>query len=360
MESGTQEQPTFQEETSRSFAAECCDLTMQDIMSKDVVTAAPEDTVFTAIKRMSESGISCVIVLEGEKVVGILTEKDVLRAVAGEKVDFRRVTVGETMMSPVHTGSPDTSLLEASRLMQVHRIKRLPILEASRLIGVVTQTDITRGLVTLSPLKAVADIMTRQITTVSVETPVSEAARLMAAKGISCLIATHKDEPAGILTEKDLIRRVGALQKDPAHTPVADVMSFPIIAIPSSYSVLAAGKKMDSMHLHRLAVMQDKKICGIITQTDIMRAIRCELERREREQREWAAELTSLVQDTIHDLQKLQQMLQQLDVSGQVPGRGGDLQVSRHGTADQAGGIETACKPLIQMLRQSAHASIPR
>jgi predicted transcriptional regulator len=359
MESATHEGQSLGGEGPRGPGVEACTLTMKDIMSRDVVTATPADTVLTAIKHMSESGISCVIVVENEQVVGILTEKDVLRAVAGEVVDFRRIKVAEAMVSPVHTVSPDTSLLSASRLMQAHNIKRLPMLEQGRLVGIVTQTDITRGLVTFSPLKSVSDIMTRDIATIDVGAPVSQAARTMAAKGISCLIASHRGEPAGILTERDLIRRVGALQKNPAQTTVADIMSFPIIAIPSSYSVLSAGQKMDSMHLHRLAVTQGKKICGIVTQTDIMRAIRCELERQEGEQREWVADLALLVGKTIDDLRKLQELLQRLDASMNAPGKCG-AQGSGHGPLDPSGGLPAACQPLIQALRQSAGASVPR
>jgi CBS domain-containing protein len=358
MEPATYEEHPAGDEASRDPTAESCDLTMQDIMTRDIVTTTPADMVSTAIKRMSEGGISCVIVVDEHKVVGIVTEKDVLRVVASEEADFRRLHVSEMMTARVHTVSPRTSVLLASRLMQTHQIKRLPVVENERLVGIVTQTDITRGLVTLHPLKSVSDIMTRTIVTIGVEATVSQAARAMAAKGISCLVAVHRGEPAGILTEKDLIRRVGALQKDPAQTLVADVMSFPIIAIPASYSVLSAGKKMDSMHLHRLAVTEGKKICGIVTQTDIMRAIRCELERRENEQQEWATGLALLVQDTIDDLRKLQCLLQKLGPSAEAAERT-DGHVCKHRPTESTGPIGAACRPLIQMLQPSGPTSIP-
>jgi CBS domain-containing protein len=253
-------------------------------------------------------------VLEEERVVGILSEKDVLRAVADPETDFRRLTVAMGMSSPVHSLSPEDTVLTASRLMQSRHIKRVPILENDRLVGIVTQTDITRGLVTLSPLKSIADIMSRNIATMPVDATIAEAAREMTSKGISCVVATHRGEPAGIVTEKDLIRRVAALQKDPAQTRVADVMSFPIIAIPATYSILSAGKKMDSMHLHRLIVMQNKRVCGIVTQTDIMTTIRRELERLEGEHSEWTMGLATLVQNTLDDLQKLQEVLRSLGI----------------------------------------------
>jgi signal-transduction protein with cAMP-binding, CBS, and nucleotidyltransferase domain len=114
---------------------------------------------------------------------------------------------------------------------------------------------------------------------------------------------------AGILTEKDLLRRVVALHKDPAATHVADIMSFPIATVPSSFSVLSAGRKMDQMHLHRLVVMDEGRVCGIVTQTDIMRAVRHQLEKLQAERRVMTSELGALVQYVMSDLEKLKHFL---------------------------------------------------
>jgi signal-transduction protein with cAMP-binding, CBS, and nucleotidyltransferase domain len=111
---------------------------------------------------------------------------------------------------------------------------------------------------------------------------------------------------SGIVTEKDLIRRVVALHKDPAETQVVEMMSFPLVAVPPSYSVLSAGKKMDTMHLHRLVVMKDNAVAGIVTQTDIARAVRGELERLQREHETVTREMGDLIQYVMEDLEKLQ------------------------------------------------------
>jgi CBS domain-containing protein len=173
-------------------------------------------------------------------------------------------------------------------------------------VGIVTQTDITRGLISISPLKAVSDIMSTDVATVDTGATVAEAARIMSAKGISCLIAMRRSAVSGIVTEKDLIRRVVALHKDPAETQVVEMMSFPLVAVPPSYSVLSAGKKMDTMHLHRLVVMKDNAVAGIVTQTDIARAVRGELERLQREHETVTREMGDLIQYVMEDLEKLQ------------------------------------------------------
>ncbi len=285
------------------------DLKIQDIMSCEMVTASRDDTVFSAAKKMSENNVSCVIVVDEEMVIGILTDKDMLKGIAGQDRQFHHLLVEDRMSNPVEIVAPETSIMAAGKVMELHGIKRLPVVDAGRLIGIVTQTDITRGLISISPLKAVSDIMTTDVASVDTAATVAEAAQVMSSRGISSLIATHRHEVAGIVTEKDLLRRVVALRKDPIQTQVVDIMSFPMISVPPSYSVLSAAKKMDVMHLHRLVVMTDNQIYGIITQTDITRAIRSEFEKLQQKRKASNAELNGLIRNATEDLEQLQLFL---------------------------------------------------
>lgn len=287
-------------------------LTVGDIMSANVVIAHVDDTVFSAARKMSENNVSCVVVLDAARVNGILTEKDILKGVAHRDVDFRRLRVSDRMSSPVEVIGPAISVVEAGEIMEAKGIKRLPVVENGQLTGLVTQTDITRGMVSLTPLRSVCDIMTRTVATVHADATVSEAARVMASNGISCVVAMHRCDVAGILTEKDLLKRVVALQKDPEQTRVADVMSFPIAAVGPDYSVLSASKKMETMHLHRLVIMDGKTVCGIVTQTDLMRAIHGELERLDAERRALSGELAELVRRVIQDPENARDLMAEL------------------------------------------------
>ncbi len=263
----------------RQLGANRRELEVRDIMNTQIITASADDSVLAAARCMSENGISCVVVTDDEMVIGILTDKDILKGIAGKDTEFHRLKISQRMSSPVEVASPDQSVIAAGRTMETKGIKRLPVVDGGALVGVVTQTDIMRGLISISPLGAVSDIMSTQIAQIGTDASIAEAAQVMAAKGISCLIARHRGEVAGILTEKDVLRRVVALRKDPTTTQVVDIMSFPIASVPSTYSVLSAGKKMETMRLHRLLVMENgREVCGIITQTDIMRAVRRELE----------------------------------------------------------------------------------
>ncbi len=288
------------------------ELTIQDIMSTEVITATLSDTIWSAAIKMSENNVSCVVVLDDDRVTGIITEKDVLQAVAGEDADFQLQNVSDRMSTPVQVISPGRSVIEAGKIMEAKGVRRLPVAEAHKLVGIVTHTDITRGLISLTALRYVTDIMSRNIATVDAQTTVAEAARIMSSRNISCVVVLHRNELAGILTEKDLLKRVVALSKNATQTRVAAVMSCPVTSVPPSCSILSASKMMEKMHIHRLVIMDGKEICGIVTQTDLMRAVRSELERREQERLELTARLDDLLHYATTDVQKLQDLLQGL------------------------------------------------
>jgi len=312
MDVKTQKPATADAVVSRCVEVGSRELRVHDVMSKEVVTISSSTSVFDTAKRMAEAGISCVVVVDGDRVVGILSERDLLRTVAGPMADLRRVAVVQVMSSPVQSVSPALSILTASRILEARKIRRLPVMDGKQLVGIVTQTDITRGLITLIPLRCISDIMTREVATVAIDATVADAASIMATKRISCVVVMRQDEPVGIMTEKDMIRRVVTAQRTPSQTRVSEVMSSPITIVPPDYSVLGVCKKMDALHLHRLVVMEAGKVCGIVTQTDIMRAIRAELERIEKERWGWMTELATQVRSTIENLQKLEDVLTKL------------------------------------------------
>jgi PAS domain S-box-containing protein len=256
-------------------------LKVRDVMNKDVITITSGETVVSTAKVMSDNNVSCIVVVDNGSVVGILTEKDFLKRITGKDKDFDKMTVAEIMSSPVESIPPDLSIVDGSRIMEAKYIKRLPILDGKRLIGIVTQTDLTRALTSYGMWKDVADIMSSNVAVIQTKATVAEAAEIMNSRNISCIVALEGNEVQGIITERDLLKRVIALQKNPAHIEVEKVMSSPVMTVPSSHSVFSASRTMDKMHIRRLVIMEDEQLCGIVTQTDIFRAVKKKLEAKE-------------------------------------------------------------------------------
>jgi CBS domain-containing protein len=123
-------------------------LTVKDVMVKEVVTVQSDQTAQHAAALMGEQRIGCLVVHEDNKVVGIVTERDLLNRVLAIAVDPEKTLVRQIMSKPVVTVKPDVELEAAVELMFKHRIKKLPVVEEqegkSVLVGLVTLTDIAR------------------------------------------------------------------------------------------------------------------------------------------------------------------------------------------------------------------------
>ena len=121
------------------------DVSITDVMTTRVVQAAPGESVREAARSMGKAGIGSVAVCEGSRLVGILTERDVLRLVA-EGEDLDHVLVGDAMTTPVLTASPDADILAVARLMGDRRVRHLPVVEGDNLLGMIGIRDVLGAL----------------------------------------------------------------------------------------------------------------------------------------------------------------------------------------------------------------------
>jgi CBS domain-containing protein len=110
-----------------------------------VIEARVGDTVAQVVALLAERRIGCVPVVEGGKVVGIFSERDLVYGVARAGAGLLDRTVGEVMTSPPVTIAPDTPILSALALMTKRRIRHLPIVEGERMIGFVSIGDLVKS-----------------------------------------------------------------------------------------------------------------------------------------------------------------------------------------------------------------------
>lgn len=119
-------------------------LKVSDIMTRDVITIEIGKTVREAVEIMNEKGIGCLVVTKGGVPIGIVTERDVLKKIVVEGRDSQKTRIEEIMSSPLITGSPSMTLEDAAKLLILKRIKKLPIVEKGKLVGIVTLFDVVR------------------------------------------------------------------------------------------------------------------------------------------------------------------------------------------------------------------------
>jgi len=117
---------------------------VEEAMIKNVVTLQQDVSAYDAVKLMNENRIGCLVVLQYGQVVGIITERDMLERVLEQCKNPRETNITEIMTKRVIVGKPDMQLAEAAKLMFEKKVKKLPIVEGNRLVGLVTLTDLAR------------------------------------------------------------------------------------------------------------------------------------------------------------------------------------------------------------------------
>ncbi len=121
-------------------------LRVQDIMIRNVVTVGAKATVSEAIKLMVEHEIGCLVIVQNGDAIGIITERDVLKRVVLEAKNPKATRVSQIMTAPLVAGNPQMNIQEAVGLMTKERIKKLPVTEDGRLVGMITLTDLVRSI----------------------------------------------------------------------------------------------------------------------------------------------------------------------------------------------------------------------
>ena len=118
---------------------------------------------------------------------------------------------------------------------------------------------------------AVREVMTPEPVTVSPRMRLNHAAAMMKEAGVSSLIVVSKGMPVGIVTEKDFVEKAVASNAKPSQLTVKDIMSSPLLTVAPNTDIAQAARTMSSLRIRRLAVLEDGRLLGILTEGDILK-----------------------------------------------------------------------------------------
>jgi len=119
--------------------------TIRDLMTSNPSTIEPDKTVADAAKLMRDEDAGLIPIVEGQKLAGTITDRDIAIRVVAEGKDPQSSTVRDVMTSRLVTVDPDQDLDEALRLMAEHQVRRLPVVEEDgKIVGIVSQADIAK------------------------------------------------------------------------------------------------------------------------------------------------------------------------------------------------------------------------
>lgn len=192
---------------------------VKEIMTRDVISISPKYSIRESVDVMTKNGIGSVpIVDKEEKLVGIVTERDFALALAGS---LTNETVGDIMIKDVITTTPGTPIESCSKIMVRNNLRRIPVVEEEKLIGIVTSTDILRffgdkemfasmtsnsGLDVLK--RKISEIIKPNILVTESTVRLGDLCELLAEKNIGGVPVVDDDQLVGIVTERDILNTV--------------------------------------------------------------------------------------------------------------------------------------------------------
>ena len=249
---------------------------ISEIMSRILCQVGPEQTAIDALARMRSKSVSSVLVVDGTAIRGIITERDIVRAVhAG--ANLKAMDCVELMQSPVLSVGPETPCLDAYHKMADRGIRHLAVTDpGGTVLGLASEGDLMRdfGIEYYMNFKDVGSVMSTDVCMIGATAIVADAVKLMIDKHQSCvLIVDAQKRPLGVVTERDVVRLCG----DHSHSELlvlADVMHTPVKTAKAGDLLHEAVKSMSAAHIRRLVVVDDAGVVtGLLTHHEIVRGL---------------------------------------------------------------------------------------
>ncbi len=256
---------------------ELATLQVRDIMTREVMCVQKDEPLLNAAHTMIGAHISCMLVSEGERPIGIITERDFIKKLDMTTGRHEELLVQDLMTKKLVSAEPGTDLLSAQKLMRQNRFRKLVVTHNSELKGIMTQTDLCRALAKLRTrilnAPAVRDVMTRKVLTVEHDDGFLNVKKLMAQRDMGSVVMVDKDRIQGIFTEFDLVSEFFMNPNRLKNAHMQDLVSTPIVCISPEFDLVFVNKLMMERNFRRLPVMEGGKLVGIVTQTDVAREL---------------------------------------------------------------------------------------
>jgi len=271
----------------------------EKVMTKKVITCTSTDTLLQVQQLMVNNNISRVVIVDGNnKPVGIITQKDVINFLVADKSKrgIEDIKAEEAMTKKLITAKRKTPISNIAETMAKKDISSVIIVDGKgKLDGIVTKSDITAWYGVRKGAYKVQEFMTAKPVTVKPSQSVFLVASLMAEHAISrvIVVADKENKPAGIITEADMtmmskllkpakvlkegkplvVRGAIVLPKNVHLLTAGDIMTADPITIGKSANLADAAELMTKNKFSGLPVTEKGKLVGIITKSDIIRAV---------------------------------------------------------------------------------------
>ncbi|OIN98786.1 MAG: signal transduction protein [Desulfovibrionaceae bacterium CG1_02_65_16] len=301
-----------------------CPMRVREVMTSEVVTAAPDTPLSEVLRLLLDKGIKAVPVVQGRKVLGMVTGGDLLkraglglrvslhealpqelRGEESHKLDMAGKTARDVMSGPVATVNIRARVPEAAALMAARKLKRLPVVDdAGDLAGIVSRIDILKTIATATAVAdaphpqlpkglnlTAGDVMFRDIPTIAPEAPLVEALNKLVATPLRRVVVVDQTgHVVGIVLDRELIRRFSE-EKNPGllralanllspggaqdlafgGTTVGEAMRPDVFTVPESMPISAVLQRMVETGGKRLVVLDDEgRLRGMVDRDTVL------------------------------------------------------------------------------------------
>jgi len=251
-----------------------------DIMQCSVLTVGPDDSVYKAIGILAEEHVSGLPVVDNARLVGIISEKDVLGLMY--KTKFLPGAVKDYMSEPVKSFDIQASVAEIGACLLKNSFRRVTILRDDVLAGVISRSDLIRyGAPRLAPpteaercaseqeIPLAQDVMQCGLLTVRKQTPLHEAANILATRHITGLpVVDEALQLLGIITEKDVLRAIFASENK--GQTVAELMTENVTSFSQTDSMFDVCDCLINNDFRRVPILDQGRLVGLISRADII------------------------------------------------------------------------------------------
>ena len=246
-------------------------------MTPDVVSISSTDSLEGAYQAAMKQGVSSLPVQDGDRLVGVISLTDLLRTgirEAGSTAQARALTfparaVAEEMTPAVETVSPETLLADAARVMREKRIHRLFVTEGGKLVGVLSTTDLMRVIAEKQVKQPVGAYMSSPVFTIRDHEPLGEAVERLDRGHASGLIVVEESWPVGIFSKRQALEA----RDQPRSVAVGDVMSPKILVLPPTTSLYRAAAQASVLGVRRVVIHDGQDVRGILSGSDFASAV---------------------------------------------------------------------------------------
>ncbi|MDE1765679.1 MAG: CBS domain-containing protein [Thaumarchaeota archaeon] len=238
-------------------------------MSEYPISVKPEVSFKTVVSFMAENRFSTLIVMEEEKLmpIGIFTERGIIRhIVSGENMDQ---SIRQDLIQSFASVTPDTTIIEAAKLMISKKSRILVFADADKLVGTITASDMLRAFGETDRAPSLETVISSKVYHCPFDTSILDAVKLLDEKNIGSILVSH-DSSWGIFTQRDLVK-VLANEVDLQST-VGKYSSFPLVTAKKNILANEAAKIMASKNIKRLGLTENNSLIGIVTARDIVDA----------------------------------------------------------------------------------------